>query len=110
MAFIHFSLNLVLDTVMNVLTMVCTSPEYRKGTLASPPCPAVFDSKEVVMGKIFIWNWTGLYEAPGNRQSSRSACLGFLLPCIQVKVFDFFVLLPFPIQIMEAPEPLAWVL
>lgn len=43
---IHFSLNLVLDIVMNVSTMVCTLPECRKGTLASPSCLAVFYSKE----------------------------------------------------------------
>lgn len=63
---IHFSLNLVLDIVMNVPTAMCTSPEHRKDTLAPPSCLAVFYSREDVMEEIFIWNQTGLHEALGN--------------------------------------------
>lgn len=51
---------------MNVPTMMCACQGTVKA-LASPSRPAVFCSKVDVIGKIFIHNWTRLYELPGNR-------------------------------------------
>lgn len=73
---VHFSLNLVLDIVMNAPTMVCTSSGCSKGILAPPSCPAIFYSKEDVRGKTIIWNWSRLYGVPGNRKSPHS---GFVI-------------------------------
>lgn len=102
---IHFSLNLVIGIVMNVTTVVCTLPEYRKGTLASQFSTA----KRMWWGKYMKLDRT--LQGTGCRVHIQPAWVCNLLPpCIQVKVCYFFVFLSFTVQDLMASECLACIL